>query len=99
MLIKKPSDVSENDVTPESAYLSRRTLLRTGVLAASVTATGLVYRRLNRVGGGADHQRLLANLTTAPTTQDSGLAAAFRTDEPQTPLEYIAHYNNFYEFS
>jgi sulfoxide reductase catalytic subunit YedY len=47
MLIKKPDDVKEGEITPQAIYLSRRNLLRGAVLAGSVAATGLLYRTLN----------------------------------------------------
>jgi methionine sulfoxide reductase catalytic subunit len=47
MLIKKPEDVKEGEITPRAVYLSRRNLLRGAVLAGSVAATGLLYRTLN----------------------------------------------------
>jgi sulfoxide reductase catalytic subunit YedY len=105
VLIKKPDDIPGREVTDERTYLNRRTVLRAGALAASVAATGWVYRQLTGHGGGrggGSKQRPLANLVTTPTTGPAvpqSVAAAFHTDEPQTPLEKITHYNNFYEFS
>jgi len=70
--------------------------MRAGILAASAVATGLVYRRLNPVTRGkidtAPIQGLIAPTPAANT-------AGFRVNEPQTSLEDITHYNNFYEFS
>ena len=70
-----------------------------------MAATGWVYRQLNRVGSGARKTAALNNIVaaTAPTTSVASdipnLAASFKTDEPQTSLKQITHYNNFYEFS
>jgi sulfoxide reductase catalytic subunit YedY len=103
-VLKKPSDIPSNEITPESAYLNRRTFLRAVVLAGSVAATGVIYRKLNRVGSGGAQTAKLDNVVaaTAPTTSQGdvpNLASAFTVDEPKTPFESITHYNNFYEFS
>jgi len=90
------SDIPSSEITPESTYLNRRTFLRAGVVAASVLATGAIYRRLNGISSGTPQQRKLASVVAPPSTNPS---AGFHTDEPLTPLEKIAHYNNFYEFS
>ena len=84
------------EITPESAFLNRRQLLRAGILAASVAATGTVYRRLNRAGTGEVKTAALSGLTQS-TSQPSA-ASGFRVDEPMTPLDKVANYNNFYEF-
>ncbi len=68
--------------------------MRAGILAASAVATGVAYRKLNPVARGKVDTPLIAGLTQ-PGTDTGG----FRTDEPQTSLEDITHYNNFYEFS
>src|SRR4051812_14786941 len=99
MLIKKPGDISENEITPERHFLNRRAFMRAGVLAASVVATGTLYRGLNRPRRSVSNQPKLANLVQPAATTNPSLAGAFRTDEPQTPLEAVTHYNNFYEFS
>ena len=88
--MKRPD--SDDQVTPESVYFNRRTFMRGGVVAAAALGTGLVYRALNSV-----------STTTVETAALDGVKAAtgagFRTDEPQTSLKDITHYNNFYEFS
>ncbi|HEX8324162.1 MAG TPA: protein-methionine-sulfoxide reductase catalytic subunit MsrP [Tepidisphaeraceae bacterium] len=81
-------------ITPESAFWNRRQFLRAGILAASVTATGVTYRQLNRAGTGSAEPAGLANLVPAP-----GMANGFRVDAPLTSFEDISGYNNFYEFS
>ena len=47
MLIKKPDDVRPHEITPESAYVSRRAVMGGAVLAASTVATAGLYRALN----------------------------------------------------
>jgi sulfoxide reductase catalytic subunit YedY len=106
MLIKKPGEIPGSEVTDQAVYLNRRALMRVGVLAASCVTTGLIYRKLNRAGGGDVVQRpALAGLapSTNPTTApdvDPRVAKAYRVvGEAMTPLRDITHYNNFYEFS
>jgi hypothetical protein len=38
---------SGSEITPSATYFNRRNFIRTGILAASAAATGLVYRQLN----------------------------------------------------
>lgn len=82
-------------MTEPAVYFNRRNFIRTGILAASAVATGLIYRQLNHPAAGKIKTARLAGLTTAPTNHTDG----FRVDEPETSLQDIAHYNNFYEFS
>jgi methionine sulfoxide reductase catalytic subunit len=97
--ISKPSD---DAVTPPEVYFSRRAFLKAGVIAATLAATGIVYRRLNRLPAATVEKPKLAGLAPANVVNSSyppGLAQAFRTNETQTPFQSITHYNNFYEFS
>jgi sulfoxide reductase catalytic subunit YedY len=82
------------EVTPEPLYLSRRKFLRLGAAAASVVATGLIYRRLNRTGSTSVDAEEIAGYLPAHDR-----AAGFDLDEAKTPLEQVANYNNFYEFT
>jgi sulfoxide reductase catalytic subunit YedY len=69
--------------------------MRTGILAASAVATGLVYRRLNHVATGTIKTARIEGLTTPATNE----AAGFHATDAATFLQDITHYNNFYEFS
>ncbi|MFY9610634.1 MAG: protein-methionine-sulfoxide reductase catalytic subunit MsrP [Blastocatellia bacterium] len=95
MLVKKPDDIKSNEITPQGIYLNRRTFMRGVVLAASTTATGLLYRsftRTNEKGQLAEPSgEKIADVQSAP--------AIAQLDEKNTPFEDITHYNNFYEFS
>jgi methionine sulfoxide reductase catalytic subunit len=95
MLIKKPDDILSTEITPQSVYLNRRTFLRGAVLAASTTATGLLYRSFTRTGDqakpGESTGEKIADLQSAPDVP--------QLDEKKTSFEDITHYNNFYEFS
>lgn len=86
MLIKSrpPWALPESEVTPESAYLSRRTFMA-GALAsaAALTMPGLARAEKGDVPG-------------APL--DYQLAPEFSTNEKKAPYQAITTYNNFYEF-
>jgi sulfoxide reductase catalytic subunit YedY len=83
-------------ITPEPLFLTRRQLIRAGLLAGSVAATGYAYRRFNRAGTGSVETRKIA--LAAPASQPN-VNSGFRVEEPMTPLESVTGYNNFYEFS
>jgi sulfoxide reductase catalytic subunit YedY len=91
-------------MTPPDVYFNRRAFMRAGIVTATAVATGLIYRSLNSRPRATqsvpqDLERLALVPTTTPTTEESGAASAFRTNEPQTSYHDITHYNNFYEFS
>lgn len=84
-----------SEITPESTYLNRRNFMKAGLLAASAIATGTLYRKLNSPSNPPINTPKLALATTTTAPADSG----FRVNEPQTSLQDITNYNNFYEFS
>src|SRR5258708_28101882 len=84
------------EVTDPAVYFNRRTFMRTGIVAASAVATGLVYRRLNHVATGTVDTPFIKGLTRPAPGAD---ATGFRAADPATSLQDITHYNNFYEFS
>src|SRR5688500_8870191 len=80
-------------ITPPQLYFNRRALLRGGVVAAGMAATGLLYRRLN----GVD---LVMTETAALTGLERPVGSGFQVaGEALTPRESILNYNNFYEFT
>jgi sulfoxide reductase catalytic subunit YedY len=95
--MKEPNKISASEITDPAVYFNRRMFIRAGILAASAVATGLVYRRLNPVAMGEIHTPLIQGIITpaAATAEANG----FRVAEPETSLQDITHYNNFYEFS
>ena len=99
--MKEPNKILGSEITPPAAYFGRRAFIKTGIAAASVVATGLVYRQLNRVGAGAGTSTtdtpVLEGLTTSSAASDA--TSGFHAADAQTPLDYVTHYNNFYEFS
>ena len=94
--MKDSNKIAASEITPASVYFNRRTFIRVGILAASAVATGVVYRALNPVGAGKVETHPIEGITK-PTADVA--ANGFRVNEPETPLQDITHYNNFYEFS
>jgi sulfoxide reductase catalytic subunit YedY len=76
-------------ITPREVYFDRRTVLRGGILAASVGATAYAYRKLNGVdlvdSSGKQLDGLVKGVVTCP--------------EMKTPKLAVTNYNNFYEFT
>jgi sulfoxide reductase catalytic subunit YedY len=94
--LKDPNKILASEITPPSVYFSRRNFIRTGILAASAVATGVAYRKLNRVSTTTVKTAAIQGLTQVTNAPaDSG----FTVNEPETAFQYITHYNNFYEFS
>jgi sulfoxide reductase catalytic subunit YedY len=93
--MKEPDKISASEVTDHADYFNRRNFIRTGILAASAVATGVVYRQLNHPATGTIKTARIEGLTTVATNAASG----FRVAEAETTLQDITHYNNFYEFS
>src|ERR1700722_18813894 len=94
----EPEKIPSREISPPKAYWNRRTFLRAGIVAASVTLTGVAYRRWNGVDMVDVEPPAVADLRAAPATPD-GIAQGFFVNEPRTSLVNITNYNNFYEFS
>jgi sulfoxide reductase catalytic subunit YedY len=92
MLIKKPEDIKSSEITDKNLYLSRRSFMRGAAIAASTTATGLLYRRLT-----APVRRAESGDATA--SGEAAQAARQIDGEKATSYEDITNYNNFYEFT
>src|SRR5258708_28359087 len=71
--------------------------MRVGILAASAFGTGLVYRRLNHAATGTIDTPVINGVATPPAAIAD--PNGFRVAEPQTSVQDVTHYNNFYEFS
>jgi methionine sulfoxide reductase catalytic subunit len=85
--------IPDSEITPPELYFNRREIMRGGVIAAGMLATGWLYRRLNGV-----------ELVDTKTAELPGLVRP--TDpgyvvqgEAKTSLARITNYNNFYEFT
>jgi methionine sulfoxide reductase catalytic subunit len=100
MSILRPSDIPEGKVTDEETYLNRRTFLRAGILAASVAATGWVYRKLSSPGNPSAEigSQRLGDIVISTTRPTAGSTAGFIATDTVTSFKDITHYNNFYEF-
>ena len=92
--VKNNLDIPSSEITSESTYLNRRSLLKTmGIGAAGLAlpafATGRVPYTTNApILGPQWLQNKLASLGTGP----------YSSNEEPTPYEYVTGYNNFYEF-
>jgi methionine sulfoxide reductase catalytic subunit len=101
--LKEPDKIRSSEITPAAVYFNRRNFIRAGLLAASAVATGVVYRKLNPVGTTTatpvETAKIEGITTNPPATSATPENTGFHVDEPQSSLENITHYNNFYEFS
>lgn len=97
MLPKKPDEISPDEITDRRVYLNRRLFMRGAALAASMTATGLLYRQLNPPPLETPKGQTLLNVASSNNTE--AISKGFAVNEPLTPLANITNYNNFYEFS
>ena len=95
--LKESNKISAREITDPAVYFNRRSFIRASILAASAVATGLVYRRLNPVGRGKVDTPVIQGITRPAEATAS--ASGYRVGEPETSLQDITHYNNFYEFS
>lgn len=82
MLIKKPQDLRDCDVTDEAIYKNRRKFIRQAVAAGLIPATGGFTGLL--MADGRPWKKL------APSK--------YSTSENKTPRELVTSYTNFYEF-
>src|SRR5215831_16832491 len=91
-------DIKSAEITDYKVYLNRRTFMRGAALAASATATTLLYRKLNPPPVALPAGQKIQNVAAAQPL-DERTKAGFNVNEKLTPLEDITNYNNFYEFS
>jgi sulfoxide reductase catalytic subunit YedY len=82
VLIKKPTDLTESDVTPFEVYQRRREFLKSGLAIAGAA-----------IGGTLLSEEALAKVTIGAVTE-----SPLSTEEEQTSYDDITSYNNFYEF-
>jgi sulfoxide reductase catalytic subunit YedY len=92
MLIKKPADLRESDVTDQSLYLRRREFLQvagsTAVAMAAVGGVPAFEGASTLLHAQNPSARKLENLKKSP----------FNTDEKMNSYKDVTTYNNFYEF-
>jgi sulfoxide reductase catalytic subunit YedY len=82
MLIRKPADITYSEVTPKGVYLNRRKFL-------SAAGPGLGAAVAALAGPFS------AQAAKLPATPNAAYTVG---NEKTTPIEYITHYNNYYEF-
>jgi sulfoxide reductase catalytic subunit YedY len=95
--MNEPDKIPSSEITPPQVYFNRRAFMRAGAVAATAVATGLLYRRLNRMSKRTVVTSQLQGIVTALATNSAN--DGFHTTETETSFEDITHYNNFYEFS
>jgi len=88
MLIRKPTDLTDADITPKQVYLNRRKFLQAmGIVGATAVAGSRVL------------ELAAPSETAVAATKFSGLLKSpFSTTEKENSYEEVTHYNNFYEF-
>lgn len=97
MLRNKSGEIHPSEITDKRIYLNRRLFMRGGILAATIGATGLVYRKLNPPPMETRQGEALGNITKSK--EDEAINKGFVVKETLTPFADITNYNNFYEFS
>jgi sulfoxide reductase catalytic subunit YedY len=86
MLIKTEKEIPSSEVTDKKLYLNRRAFLA----AAGVAGVGLAAVGAKELWSPEIAAHAAAKLQYKPSS--------FSTNEKQTPLSDITHYNNYYEF-
>ena len=97
MVHKKLDEISRDEITDKQLYLNRRLFMRGGALAATMAATGLLYRKLNPLPFETPKGETLSNV--ARSNNNEAVNKGFTVNEALTPFDNITNYNNFYEFS
>jgi len=88
MSIRNDEKLTYADVTPKSAYLNRRQVLRAmGIAGATIVG----YRVFNRIAFPPAAVKAGAKLNVT-------IKSPFSTTENQNSFDDVTHYNNFYEF-
>jgi methionine sulfoxide reductase catalytic subunit len=91
MLIKKPNDIPSSEITPKSAYVSRRKFI-TGAIATGAAVAGGVYLRNN-------FQDVSQVQADDGAKLEGIIKSQYSTSEKPTSFKDITNYNNYYEFS
>jgi len=85
--VRPASDPAGSEITPKSVYLDRRRFLGATAAAGAAAAFGMLPTPV-RAEETPRANRLPGPIAKSPLS----------TDEPQTSLETVTRYNNFYEF-
>jgi sulfoxide reductase catalytic subunit YedY len=97
MATKFGDNIKANEITDYKVYLNRRNFMRGAALAASATATTLLYRKLNSPPAELPKGEQIETVASRPSNELA--KSGFTVNEKPTSLEDITNYNNFYEFS
>ena len=89
--------IKASEITDKQVYLNRRLFMKGAALAGTVTATGLLYRKLNPPPVEPPKGEKIASF--AKPASEEAFNNGYSTKEQLTPFEDITNYNNFYEFS
>jgi sulfoxide reductase catalytic subunit YedY len=89
--------IKDSDVTDKHVYLNRRLFIRGAALAATVSATTLLYRKLNPAPVEVQKGQPLSSITKK--SSEEAVKEGFIVRDQLTSFEDITNYNNFYEFS
>ena len=96
MLIRRPNAIKPSEITPESTFRQRRSLLQTALALGLIKSAGASAQELSPI----TRDELPAR--TPPFPEDgrlTGLKAwPSDVDADLTPFEDVTGYNNFYEF-
>lgn len=90
MLIKKPNDVKSSEITPKSAYFSRRKFMTGAAVTGAAIAAGLYLR-------SRDDQP--SSIVEASNKLSGIVKSQYSTTEKPNSFKDITNYNNYYEFS
>src|SRR5579863_4025776 len=88
MLTKRSPDLSYKDITPKRIYMGRRNFLL-GLLVTTGAVAG--WKKFSYLLSGP-------GTGSVPTKLNGVIKGPYSTDEKQTPINDVTHYNNFYEF-
>jgi methionine sulfoxide reductase catalytic subunit len=91
MLIRRPGQIPDFDVTDEHVYLRRREFLRLATGAAAAVASPVV-------AACASEARPADAVSGTQTPLEGVTPKVVATDEPLNTFDHITSYNNFYEF-
>jgi len=88
MVVKRSPDLTYKDVTPKGAYANRRNFLL-GLLATTGAVAG--WKKFSYLVSGP-------GTGSVPVKLNGVVKGPYSTNEKQTSINDVTHYNNYYEF-